>query len=82
MAPGWESKAVDDQIAAAAERSSERARALTEVERERASRRAVFQAGRARLLEQLQTACDARYRAQLETALAHVDAEIAAVDES
>lgn len=81
MARGWESKSVDDQQAAAEAAKAERGRPeLAPTERERATRRAALMLNRARTLQSLQAACDARYRALLEQTLAHLDAEIAALD--
>lgn len=81
MARGWESKSVDDQQAAAEAEKAERGRAVpTPAERERQAMRETLMLNRARTLQSLQTACDARYRALLEQTLAHLDAEIAAID--
>lgn len=83
MARGWESKSVDDQIADAEAAKAERQqRTLPAAERERASRRDALMLNRARTLQSLQVACDRRYRALLEQTLAHLDAEIAALDEA
>jgi hypothetical protein len=81
MARGWESKSVEDQMDAA-----EKARAagakpkLTPEEAERQSARDGLLMSRARTLNALQGACDARYRALLETTLAHVDEELKKLD--
>ena len=81
MARGWESKAVEDQVAAAEMEKAARDRpVLTVGERERRSRREGFQLSRARTLRDLESASDARHRAMLEEALAHLDREIEAVD--
>ena len=83
MARGWESKSVDDQIADAEAAKAERQkRKLPAAERQRASRRDALMLNRARTLQSLQAACDRRYRALLEQTLAHLDAEIAVLDES
>jgi hypothetical protein len=83
MARGWESKSVDDQIAdAEAAKAEPQNRQLSAAERERATRRDALMLNRARTLQSLQTACDRRYRALLEQTLAHLDAEITALDES
>lgn len=80
MARGWESKSVDDQMAAAEAAREERAKAIpTAAQRERAVRLETLQLNRARTLQSLQTACDRRYRALLEQTLEHLDAEIAAL---
>ena len=78
MARGWESKAVDDQMAAAEAAQLERSQdGVTAAARERASRRDTVQLKRARTLQSLQAACDSRYRALLETTLADLDTELA-----
>jgi hypothetical protein len=83
MARGWESKAVDDQIAAAgAARGDRRGDSLTADARERASHRDTLMLNRARTLQSLQTACDRRYRALLEATLAGLDGELASLDTS
>lgn len=81
MARGWESKAVDDQMAAADAAKAEPQRPeLTPDQRDHASRRDVLALNRARTLQALQAACDTRYRAMLEQALADLDGEIAKLD--
>jgi hypothetical protein len=81
MARGWESKAVDDQMAAAESEKLNRLKpASTADERERQARREGFRLSRARILKDLESVSDARHRALLERALAHLDGEIAAVD--
>jgi hypothetical protein len=73
MARGWESKAVDDQIAAAEAAAAERsAPDRTTADRE--------QLARARALQDLQLACDRRHRALLEQTIAHLDAELAGLE--
>ena len=76
MARGWESKAVESQMEAAAtatQRALERRVPQTEdqirLERERES----LQLSRKRVLHDLETATHARYRQQLEAALRHLD---------
>jgi hypothetical protein len=79
MARGWESKSVEDQIVASREPGEKNRPELTDAERARAQRAASLMLARTRLLEQLQGACDRRYRAQLEQALAAIDAELGAL---
>jgi len=82
MARGWESKAVDDQIAAAESAQGDRAvPAMTVAERDRARRRETLRLNRARTLQSLQTACDRRHRALLEQTLAHLDEELATLED-
>ena len=81
MARGWESKSVDDQIAAAAEAAQDRGLPPSSVaERERATERETLRLNRARTLQSLQTACGRRHRALLEDTLQHLDAELARLD--
>ena len=81
MARGWESKSVEDQKNAA---ESARAAApkpkLTPEQRERQATRDGLLLSRTRTLNALQGACDARYRALLETTLAHVDEQLKQLD--
>src|SRR5437870_3043341 len=81
MARGWESKSVEEQIAAAEE---ERRRTphpqLSPDEQARKARRGNLNLARARVLQDLQAACDRRHRAMLEQALVDLDAQLAEVD--
>jgi hypothetical protein len=76
MARGWESKSVEDQIAELEQRSAAKGPELSESERARVQRIGGLKVARARVLQQLQGACDRRYRAQLEQSLAAIDAEL------
>ena len=81
MARGWESKFVDDQQAQAEAARADRGRATLDLgDRERQVKRETLLLNRARTLQSLQVACDARYRALLEQTLAHLDDELAALD--
>ena len=53
---------------------------LTPEEKERQTEREGLLLSRARTLNALQGACDARYRALLETTLAHVDEQLKQLD--
>lgn len=75
MARGWESKSVDDQIAAHDARPVLAPEQTTE-ERARQGRRDTLRMARARTLQDLQRACDRRHRALLEQTLQHLDAEL------
>lgn len=79
MARGWESKSVEDQMADAETRRRPVRRGPEPSPEERARAREVdaVSLARARVLEQLQTTCDRRYRASLEQALADLDARLA-----
>jgi transposase len=80
MARGFESKSVQDQ-----QDEAERARhasskpALTPEEIARQTKKEGLLLSRTRTLNQLQGACDGRYRALLETTLKHIDDELAAL---
>jgi len=77
MARGWESKSVDEQIAAVeAAREGRQKTELTSEQRRRAAARETLRLNRSRTLQSLQTACDRRHRALLEDTLAHLDREL------
>lgn len=77
MARGWESKSVEDQIGAAqAEKEARSKPFLSPDERERQTRRQSLLLSRAQILSRLKLARNARYRAQLEAALTHVDTQL------
>lgn len=81
MARGWDSKAVDAQIAdAETDRAGHDAAPVTEAERERARVHDALMLNRARTLQSLQTACNARHRALLESTLADLDARLKALE--
>ena len=77
MARGWESKAVEDQIAAAEERKAAQARARTPEEVERESRRQGLLLSRTKIVRDIENARDERHRASLQKALEFIDAQIA-----
>lgn len=77
MARGWESKAVEDQIAAREAAAADRqAPPAAPGDAERETRRKTLQLARARALQDLQLASDSRHRALLERTIAHLDAEL------
>ena len=81
MARGWDSKAVEDQQAAAEAAKETRSRpVLTADQRERRAKRDGLLLARARMVSDLESASDARYRAMLEQAIAHLDREIGAIE--
>lgn len=77
MARGWESKDVESQIEEreATRAAKQRQRSPAEIERER--KRDSLLLTRTRLLTELQAACNPRYRAMKEQALAHIDQQLA-----
>ncbi|MCC7044233.1 MAG: hypothetical protein IT183_10235 [Acidobacteria bacterium] len=81
MARGWESKAVDAQIAdAEVDKATREAFPTTEAARERARVRDALMLNRARTLQSLQMACNGRHRALLESTLADLDARLKALE--
>jgi hypothetical protein len=77
MARGWESKSVEDQMAAADERRQQTPRSIASPEeRDRQSRRDNLRLSRARILGDLEQAGNARYRAQLQHALDFIDRQL------
>ena len=76
MARGWESKAVEDQIAASEERKSASKSTKTPEEREGESRRQGLLLSRAKIAGDLERAHDHRHRAALQQALDYIDSQI------
>jgi hypothetical protein len=77
MARGWDSKAVEDQQAAAEAAKETRSRPmLTADERERRAKRDGLLLARAKISKDLESAGNQRYRAMLEQAISHLDREI------
>ena len=83
MARGWESKSIESQQAEAeARREAPNAPGMTDAERDREAKRLKLGLSRARVLQDLQTACHANHRAMLEQSLAFIERELAALDRS
>ena len=81
MARGWESKSVEDQIGAAeAAKEARNKPHLSAQEREQRERRQSLLLSRAQIVSRLKGVTNAKYRAQLEAALKHLDLEIAELD--
>ena len=77
MARGWESKSVEDQIGDAQARKDERSKPfLSPKEREQLTRKQSLLLSRAQIVSRLKVARNERYRAQLEAALDHVEAQL------
>jgi len=77
MARGWESKSVEDQIdAAKADRDAQIKPRLTQEQREQRELKQSLRLSRAQTLRRLNAATNDRYRAQLQTALDHLDAQL------
>ena len=76
-----DSKAVEDQQAAAEAEKQNRSRpAVSAEERERRARREGLLLALTRMRADRESATDARYRAMLEQAIAHLDREIRAIE--
>jgi hypothetical protein len=76
VARGWESKAVEDQIAASEERKAPVKRILSPEELARESRRQGLLLSRAKLAGDIERAHDERHRAALQQALDYLDSQI------
>lgn len=79
MARGWESKSVEAQQDAAAERGAKTPKVTAE-ETARRAERATLSLARTRAIADLQNACAAAHRAMLQQAIADLDRRIAALD--
>ncbi len=77
MARGWESKSVEQQQEQA-KSSSSRGKQLTREQIAAEQVRRGLELSRQRILQQLQVACNPQHRGMLETALADLDAQLAA----
>lgn len=83
MARGWESKAVEDQVQDhIAKDPQSKKKKTTPAQIEAHRRREVLLLSRARVQKSLESSSDARYREQLDRALADLDAQIAKIAES
>ena len=77
MARGWESKAVEDQIGEAeANRDAQAKPHLSSHEREQRERKQSLLLSRAQVVSRVKAARNPRYRAQLESALEHLEAKL------
>ncbi|MDX6559111.1 MAG: hypothetical protein QOF72_2160 [Blastocatellia bacterium] len=77
MARGWESKSVEDQISdAEAEKAARSKPFLSANERELQTRTQSLLLSRSQILSRLNSTSNARYRAQLEAALKHVETQL------
>ena len=79
MARGWESKSVEDQIAASEERKAAPRDARTPEEIARQSRRQGLLLSRTKIVKDIENARDDRHRASLRQALDYIDAQIGAL---
>lgn len=82
VARGWESKAVEDQIGEAeANKEARRKQRLTPGEIERLKRKNALLLERARIVREMERAYMRRHLVILERGLAHIDAELAKLEE-
>jgi len=79
MARGWESKSIEAQQDAAAEKRSN-APKMTAEDSARRAERATLSLARTRALADLQMACAPAHRAMLEHAIAELDRRLAALE--
>ena len=81
MARGWESKSVEDQISdAEAEKAARSKPFLSPDEREQQTRKQSLLLSRSQILSRIKLARNPRYRAQLESALEHVENQLSQID--
>ena len=82
MARGWESKSVESQMESAADlrRNREAMPQLTPEQARRQSERESLELSRKRVIHDLTTATNARYREQLGAALRHLDEKISTLE--
>jgi hypothetical protein len=77
MARGWDSKSVEDQIGdAQAEKDARSKPFMSPDEREQQTRKQSLLLSRSQILGRLKVAQNARYRAQLQAALMHVETKL------
>ena len=77
MARGWESKSVEDQVAAAEAAKEARAKPyLTAEERAKETERQSLLLSRTQITNRLKHATNPKYRAQLESALQHLESRL------
>jgi tRNA threonylcarbamoyladenosine modification (KEOPS) complex Pcc1 subunit len=81
MARGWESKDVESQLELKqADRASEKIRLAADAElRDKDQKRSSIELQKQRVQNDLQAACNPRYRAQLEEALRFLDGQLAQI---
>jgi hypothetical protein len=81
MARGWESKSVEAQIELAeSRRSAQRGVAINAMEAERTKKRESLQLSRTRVVHDLESANNPRYREILLAALKHLDDKLSEIE--
>ncbi len=82
MARGWESKAVEDQIASAEADKEVRPKGpISQGDRDKQAQRQALLLSRTDVLNRLQAAQNERYRAQLQMALEHLEGKLRELEE-
>ena len=77
MARGWESKSVEDQVAAAEAAKETHAKAsLSAEERAKQTERQSLLLSRTQITNRFKVATNPRYRTQLESALKHIESKL------
>ena len=83
MARGWESKSVEEQIGEAeARQEARRKRRLTPFETDQLKRKEALMLERARIVREMERAYMRRHLVMLERGLAHIDSELAKLDQT
>lgn len=80
MARGWESKSIEQQQDAMAERHKPARPALSPEERDRDRKRQGLLLSRSRLSRQLETAANPRHRQMLTDAIAELDRQLSSLE--
>lgn len=81
MARGWESKAIEDQIQEREEKADARQKTvLTDDEIKLRARREELTLSRTKILRDLETTKNERYKVLLNRSLAHIESELAKID--
>ena len=80
MARGWESKSVESQIESAESRRGPRGAQLTPEEIRRVREKESLQLSRTRVLHDLESARNPRYRETLSAALKHLEEKLASLE--
>jgi hypothetical protein len=82
MARGWESKSVEGQVEQHQQPASNRKKQLTAEQSESRRKREVLLLSRSRVQKDLQASSNPRHRDQLNSALADLDSQIAALKDT
>ena len=81
MARGWESKSVEDQVAAAEAAKETHAQArFSAAERKKETERQSLRLSRTQIMNRLNASTNPQYRRQLESALRHLEDRLREID--